>query len=41
MTKVEFYTVKLNEQIAKGSNPEVIKATQQLIARLAYRASRI
>jgi hypothetical protein len=41
MTKVEFYTIKLNEQIAKGANPELIKATQQLIARLAYRASRV
>jgi hypothetical protein len=34
MTKVEFYTNKLNEQIAMGANPELIKATQQLIARL-------
>ena len=34
MTKVEFYTIKLNEQIAKGANPELIKATQQLISRL-------
>jgi hypothetical protein len=34
MTKVEFYTVKLNEQIARGASPELIKATQQLISRL-------
>lgn len=40
MTKVEFYTNKLNELVAKGANPDVIKATEQLIARLAYRASR-
>ncbi len=40
MTKVQFYTEMLEAQIAQGCSPEVIKATQQLIARLAYRASR-
>ena len=34
MTKVEFYTNILNEQIANGSKLEAIIATQQLIARL-------
>jgi hypothetical protein len=34
ITKVEFYTNKLNAIKANGGSPELIKATEVLVARL-------
>ena len=34
MTKVQYYTLVLNQQIANGDKPEVIALTKQLLERL-------
>jgi hypothetical protein len=34
MTKVQYYTLVLNQQISEGKAPEVIALTKQLLERL-------